>query len=174
MPIDISEIKGIGDKRREILRKHNILTVEDLLAVCDSDAHIEELSTKIGISVPTIQKWINRANLLLSNIADEKTKEEPEQLMEKKEEPVKEIKITANEKEVKQSVQPKTIIREPYWRVLQLAGIKNEKNIVAYTPMQILQLIYDTNIKKACGIKSMPTINEIIYWINMIKIKYKV
>jgi transposase len=179
MSIDISEIKGIGDRKREILRKYNILTVEDLLAVCDSKAHIEELSTKTGISIPTIQKWINRANLLLSNTTDKKLKEEPEQLMEKKEKPVKEIETTTiNKKEEKQQpaqpVQPKIIIREPYWRVLQLAGIKNEKDIVKYTPMQILQLIYDTNIKKACGIKSMPTINEIIYWVNMIKSKYNV
>lgn len=171
MSIDISEIKGIGDRKREILRKYNILTVEDLL---DSKAHIEELSTKTGISIPTIQKWINRANLLLSNTTDKKLKEEPEQLMEKKEEPVKEIKTTASKKDAKQSAQPKTIIREPYWHILQLAGIKNEKDIVKYTPIQILQLIYDTNIKKACGIKSMPTINEIIYWVNMIKSKYNV
>ena len=161
--MDVTEIKGIGEKKKEILNSLDIYTVEDLIAACKTKNDIKELSKKSGVSTDTIKGWLKNANTLLSKAKQTESKTKQEQ--------VKEVEEKKQPKEEKDN---KPVIREPYWHILQMAGIKDEYSIVKYYPSQLLQLIYDSNIKYKCGVKSMPTINEIIYWINTIKSRYNV
>ncbi len=60
LPIDLTEIKGIGPKRAEELKAAGVKTVSDL-----AKRSAKNLSEKTGIPIKTISRWIVQANEMI-------------------------------------------------------------------------------------------------------------
>jgi predicted flap endonuclease-1-like 5' DNA nuclease len=58
--IELTEVKGIGEKRKEQLKALNVTSVEDL-----ANASAEDLASKLKISPKITGKWIENAKQLL-------------------------------------------------------------------------------------------------------------
>ena len=58
----LTDIKGIGKKRAEMLRSMGITTIENL-----AEASAEDIATKLRVSVKTANTWIESAKKLVEN-----------------------------------------------------------------------------------------------------------
>jgi predicted flap endonuclease-1-like 5' DNA nuclease len=58
--IELTEVKGIGEKRKEQLKALNVISIEDL-----AKASAEDLASKLNISPKITGKWIENAKQLL-------------------------------------------------------------------------------------------------------------
>lgn len=159
---DIKDLEGIGPKNEQKLNDYGIFTIDDLKEAGETEEGRKRISEETGIYLKWIENWVEQAKNF---------QKEPEPDIIKDEEDVEE-ESEFNQIEEKQEEKPifnKMVgIQEEYIVLLEKAGFKDMKKLATQKPLDLLNKLHKTN-QKYDLVKRMPSINQIIRWIEQAK-----